>query len=214
MGLRERCTGQETAGLTPSPSLSSRPHPNPNPHHPHLTFALTFALSLGLLRWRQVMALIAMEQPLSFEAEHIRAEKLKVLQAVRPLARDNLAVGQYSGTDSKLGYLDDPSLQNKVRPHSPRVTNPHPFTPHTLMLRPLTPSPSQPCPEQDSCTETFAAAVLHVHNPRWDGVPFVLKARPYAPHMHWHVHCACSISVCCTGGQGGGVLRRCTKGVF
>ena len=160
----------------------------------------------------QVMALIAMEQPLSFEAEHIRAEKLKVLQAVRPLARDNLAVGQYSGTDSKLGYLDDPSLQNKVRPHSPRATNPHPFTPHTLMLRPLTPSPSQPCPEQDSCTETFAAAVLHVHNPRWDGVPFVLKARPYAPHMHWHVQCACSIS--CTGGQGGGVLRRCTKGVF
>jgi glucose-6-phosphate 1-dehydrogenase len=102
----------------------------------------------------QVMALIAMEQPLSFEAEHIRAEKLKVLQAVRPLVRDNLAVGQYSGTDSKLGYLDDPSLQNK-----------------------------------DSCTETFAAAVLHVHNPRWDGVPFVLKARPYAPHMRTaHAH--------------------------
>ena len=148
MGLRERCTGQETAGLTPSPSLSSRPHPNPNPHHPHLTFALTFALSLGLLRWRQVMALIAMEQPLSFEAEHIRAEKLKVLQAVRPLARDNLAVGQYSGTDSKLGYLDDPSLQNKVHPHSPRVTSPHPAprtpSPSPFALRPLTPSPSPP----------------------------------------------------------------------
>eukprot|EP00965_Chrysotila_dentata_P209042 6185060-Pleurochrysis_carterae.AAC.4 len=29
---------------------------------------------------------------------------------------------------------------------------------------------------KNSNTETFAAAVLHVHNPRWDGVPFVLKA--------------------------------------
>ena len=70
-----------------------------------------------------------------------------MLQSIRPLVRENLAVGQYSGKGdagqpgSKLGYLDDPSLQNK-----------------------------------DSCTETFAAAVLHVHNPRWDGVPFVLKA--------------------------------------
>ena len=30
--------------------------------------------------------------------------------------------------------------------------------------------------DKGTCTETFAAAVLHVHNPRWDGVPFVLKA--------------------------------------
>ena len=139
--------GQETAGPSPSP-------------HPHPTYSPTFGLSLspslgptlgptlGLLHWWQVMALIAMEQPLSFEAEHIRAEKLKVLQAVRPLVRDNLAVGQYSGTDSKLGYLDDPSLQNKVHPHSPRVTSPHPAprtpSPSPFALRPLTPSPSPP----------------------------------------------------------------------
>ena len=29
---------------------------------------------------------------------------------------------------------------------------------------------------KDSTTETFATAVLHVNNPRWEGVPFVLKA--------------------------------------
>ena len=29
---------------------------------------------------------------------------------------------------------------------------------------------------KESRTETFATAVLHVHNPRWEGVPFVLKA--------------------------------------
>merc|ERR1719453_1055706 len=32
----------------------------------------------------QVMALVAMEQPLNFTAEHIMAEKLKVLQAITP----------------------------------------------------------------------------------------------------------------------------------
>ena len=36
------------------------------------------------------MALVAMEQPLSFSAEHIRAEKLKVLHACRPLSLDDL----------------------------------------------------------------------------------------------------------------------------
>ena len=42
----------------------------------------------------QVMALVAMEQPLSFTAEHIAAEKLKVLQACEPLTLDDLAIGQ------------------------------------------------------------------------------------------------------------------------
>ncbi len=42
----------------------------------------------------QVMALVAMEQPLSFSAEHIMAEKLKVLQAVEPLELDDLVIGQ------------------------------------------------------------------------------------------------------------------------
>ena len=83
----------------------------------------------------QVLALVAMEQPLSFSAEHIRAEKLKVLHACRPLSTDDVVTGQYAG------YLDDPSVENK-----------------------------------QSRTETFAAAVLHINNPRWAGVPFVLKA--------------------------------------
>jgi len=76
-----------------------------------------------------------MEQPLSFSAEHIRHEKLKVLHACRPLTADDVVTGQYAG------YLDDEGITDK-----------------------------------ETVTETFAAAVLHVHNPRWDGVPFVLKA--------------------------------------
>ena len=89
----------------------------------------------------QVMALVAMEQPLAFTAEHIMAEKLKVLQACEPLTLQNLVVGQYVRSGKHPGYLEDPTIENK-----------------------------------DSNTETFATAVLHVNNPRWEGVPFVLKA--------------------------------------
>mmetsp|Transcript_1872 Transcript_1872/g.5845 ORF Transcript_1872/g.5845 Transcript_1872/m.5845 type:complete len:612 (-) Transcript_1872:319-2154(-) len=89
----------------------------------------------------QVMALVCMEQPLSFSAEDIRLEKLKVLRQTAPLTLDNLVTGQYVQCGKHKGYLDEPTVLNK-----------------------------------ESTTETFAAAVLHVHNPRWEGVPFVLKA--------------------------------------
>jgi glucose-6-phosphate 1-dehydrogenase len=83
----------------------------------------------------QMVALVAMEQPLSFSAEHIRAEKLKVLHSIVPLRREDVVTGQYEG------YLDE-----------------------------------LPPDARGSKTETFCAGVLHVHTPRWDGVPFVLKA--------------------------------------
>ena len=50
----------------------------------------------------QILALVAMEQPLSFSAAHIRQEKVKALQSVLPLHKDDVVVGQYDG------YTDDP----------------------------------------------------------------------------------------------------------
>lgn len=55
----------------------------------------------------QILALVAMEQPLSFTAEDIRREKVKVLRAVRPLALNDLIVGQYDG------YHDDDTVVDK-----------------------------------------------------------------------------------------------------
>ena len=42
------------------------------------------------------VALVAMEQPLSFSAEHIRHEKLKVLHACRPFRPEDVITGQYA----------------------------------------------------------------------------------------------------------------------
>ena len=45
----------------------------------------------------QVMALFAMEEPASLDAEDIRNEKVKVIKSIRPIDMDNVVLGQYKG---------------------------------------------------------------------------------------------------------------------
>jgi len=88
----------------------------------------------------QVLTVLAMERPVSFAAEDIRDEKVKVLRAIPPVAQQDTLLGQYVTANGKPGYLDDETVP-----------------------------PNSNCP-------TFAVAVLWIHNPRWEGVPFILKA--------------------------------------
>ncbi len=94
----------------------------------------------------QLLALTAMEEPLSFDAKDLRAEKEKVLAAVT-LPEDlgtATARGQYSGGwqggEKVPGFLDEDGMA------------------------------------PDSTTETYAAMRLDIKNRRWDGVPFYLRA--------------------------------------
>lgn len=94
----------------------------------------------------QLLALTAMEEPVSFNAADLRAEKEKVLSAVR-LPNDlstATARGQYSsgwqGGQRVVGFLDEDGM------------NPQ------------------------SLTETFAAIRLDIGTRRWAGVPFYLRA--------------------------------------
>ncbi|XP_022154181.1 glucose-6-phosphate 1-dehydrogenase, cytoplasmic isoform [Momordica charantia] len=82
----------------------------------------------------QVLCLVAMEKPVSLKPEHIRDEKVKVLQSVLPIKDEEVVLGQYEG------YRDDPTVPNH------------------------------------SNTPTFATVVLRIHNERWEGVPFIMKA--------------------------------------
>ncbi|XP_047950260.1 glucose-6-phosphate 1-dehydrogenase, cytoplasmic isoform [Salvia hispanica] len=82
----------------------------------------------------QIFCLVAMEKPVSTKPEHIRDEKVKVLQSVNPIRDEDVVLGQCRG------YKDDPTVPD------------------------------------DSVTPTFATVVLHIHNERWEGVPFILKA--------------------------------------
>ncbi|KAG7096949.1 hypothetical protein E1B28_004347 [Marasmius oreades] len=88
----------------------------------------------------QVLSVLAMERPVSFSAEDIRDEKVKVLRAIPPIEPKDTLLGQYVSANGKPGYLDDDTVpRNSV------------------------------CP-------TYAATTLWIHNPRWEGVPFILKA--------------------------------------
>lgn len=93
----------------------------------------------------QLLALTAMEEPVSFDAAALRAEKEKVLSAVR-VPRDigrHTARGQYTsgwqGGEEVVGFLEEEG-----------------FNPH-------------------STTETFAAIRVDIDTRRWAGVPFYLR---------------------------------------
>jgi len=55
----------------------------------------------------QVMALIAMEKPVSLSADDIRDEKVKVLRSIPPVTVQDCVLGQYTAGNGMPGYLDD-----------------------------------------------------------------------------------------------------------
>jgi glucose-6-phosphate 1-dehydrogenase len=94
----------------------------------------------------QLLALTAMEEPVSFDAADLRAEKEKVLSAVR-VPKDiakHTARGQYAGGwqggEKVTGFLDEDGMNPK------------------------------------SISETYAAMRLDINTRRWAGVPFYLRA--------------------------------------
>ncbi|HEX3692966.1 MAG TPA: glucose-6-phosphate dehydrogenase [Solirubrobacteraceae bacterium] len=95
----------------------------------------------------QLLCHVAMEPPVSFTAQEVRNEKVKVLEAIpAPIESeiDSIAVrAQYgkghSGGEDVAGYLQEPGIP------------------------------------ADSSTETYAALRLEVDNWRWAGVPFYLR---------------------------------------
>jgi glucose-6-phosphate 1-dehydrogenase len=99
----------------------------------------------------QLLAMVAMEEPTSFEATEIRTEKLKVLRAIK-LPEDILGAtvrGQYlSGWvagERAIGYLEEQGVPG------------------------------------DSTTETYVAVKLGIQNRRWAGVPFYIRAGKRLP---------------------------------
>lgn len=62
----------------------------------------------------QILALFAMEPPVSLDAEDIRNEKVKVLRSMQQVQLDDVVLGQYRGRTQKdcnlPGYLDDATV--------------------------------------------------------------------------------------------------------
>jgi glucose-6-phosphate 1-dehydrogenase len=93
----------------------------------------------------QLLALVAMEPPVDFDATAVRDEKVKVLRSLRPITvddvPDHVVTGQYGagavGSEPVKAYADELG--------------------------------------KESTTETFVALKAYVENWRWAGVPFYLR---------------------------------------
>jgi glucose-6-phosphate 1-dehydrogenase len=95
----------------------------------------------------QLLALLTMEPPSSFEANRLRDEKVKVLEAIVP-----------------------PSLEEV-----PRITVRAQYGPGVVGGKHVPGYLGEEGVPPDSRTETYAALRLHVSNWRWAGVPFYLR---------------------------------------
>ena len=93
----------------------------------------------------QLLALTAMEEPVSFSPHELQAEKIKVLSATQPMQPldETTARGQYTagwqGSEKVVGLLEEEGFS------------------------------------KDSTTETFAAITVEIDTRRWAGVPFFLR---------------------------------------
>jgi len=112
----------------------------------------------------QLLTLVAMEPPISFDADAIRDEKIKLLCSIRPITHDQVlqhAVrGQYTaghiGNEAVRGYRQEDNI--------------HPA----------------------STTETYAAVKFYIDNWRWAEVPFYIRTGKRLPKrvteisIHFH----------------------------
>ena len=104
----------------------------------------------------QILSLLAMEPPADLSAESVRAEKLKVVKALKAINRDNIkdkvVRGQYSD-----GFLDGKPVPGYLNEEGANT---------------------------NSNTETFVAIKAEIDNWRWKGVPFYLRTGKRMPKKH------------------------------
>lgn len=107
----------------------------------------------------QLLVIIAMEPPVSIDADAVRDEKIKVLRALKPLhgveairnsVRGRYTAGAYS-SGPVPGYLDNETIPD------------------------------------DSMTETFVALRAEIQSWRWAGVPFYLRTGKRLPEKRTEI---------------------------
>lgn len=101
----------------------------------------------------QLLSIVAMEPPVNLDADSIRDEKVKVLQALRPLNGDDINTRVVRGQYDK-GYINAQEVigyrqEDKVSP--------------------------------TSVIESFVAIKMYIDNWRWQGVPFYVRSGKRLP---------------------------------
>jgi len=114
----------------------------------------------------QLVTLTAMEPPVSFDADSVRDEQAKILQAIQPFPPEEVfnrtARGQYGGGEISVSspYVSKGSTERVKAYRDEEKVAPH------------------------SNTETFAALKLSIDNWRWADVPFYVRTGKRMPCRH------------------------------
>jgi glucose-6-phosphate 1-dehydrogenase len=101
----------------------------------------------------QLLTLTAMEPPVTFSADAVRDEKVKVLRAIRPITS---------------GVMHDYAVRGQ-------------YGPGTIDGKPVPGYRQEPDVAPDSATLTYAAIRFMIDNWRWQGVPFYLRSAKRMP---------------------------------
>ncbi len=101
----------------------------------------------------QLLTLTAMEPPVSYQADAVRDEKVKVLRAIRPMTKDELNAGTVRGQ----------------------------YGPGTLAGTHVPGYREEEGVPPESQTATYAALRFYIENWRWAGVPFFLRTGKRLP---------------------------------
>jgi glucose-6-phosphate 1-dehydrogenase len=101
----------------------------------------------------QVLSHVVMEPPANLTANGVRDEKIKVMQAVRPIPKDK---------------VDDFAVRGQYGPGS-------------AAGKPVIGYRQEPGVNPESKTETYAALKLYFDNWRWAGVPFYIRSAKRMP---------------------------------
>lgn len=96
----------------------------------------------------QLLALIGMEPPASFDADKVRNEKVKLLQSISPFDLDKL-----ENYFIRAQY-DQGKIKDQVVPSYKQESG----------------------VKADSCVETYFATKIYIDNYRWSGTPFYLRS--------------------------------------
>jgi glucose-6-phosphate 1-dehydrogenase len=107
----------------------------------------------------QLITLVAMEPPISFEADAVRDEQTKVLRALQPMSPEEVLQRTVRGQ-----YGDGAVNGKKVSAYR-----------------------SEPKVNPDSRTETYVAMKLNIDNWRWTGVPFYLRVGKALPKRYTEI---------------------------
>ncbi len=99
----------------------------------------------------QLLSMTAMEPPISFDAEAVRAKKAEVIEAIQPLTPERALQDAVRGQ-----YAAGTVLGQKVRAYR-----------------------QEPDVAADSMAETYVACKFQIDNWRWAGVPFYVRTGKY-----------------------------------